>query len=164
MDSCCFQATLKYFSLLLSLSLSQSSSVLSFLFVFVCMCVPSLTLLVMDLSPANENDLHPAIFLLLSFSPVCFFCMLVCAHPLTMPVMGPEPIQWKWQVEDTVFAGSFVLQRFSCSCRSLTCTQKHLSWDKYWPSEKFKWGTLLSFSVFLRMRRSVKITAVACGT
>lgn len=87
-----------------------------FVFVFVCMCAHSLTLPVMDLSPANEMT-----FILLSFShclPVCLsvcLCVRARAHPLTVPVMGPEPSQWKWQVEDIVFHRSFLLQRFSRS-------------------------------------------------
>lgn len=42
-----------------------------------------------------------------------FVCVWhVCAHPLTMPVMGSEPSQWKWQVEDIVFAGPFCYSVF----------------------------------------------------
>lgn len=55
-------------------------------------------------------------FILLSSSlllPVCLsLCMLVRAHPLTVPEMGPEPSQRKWQVEEIVFAGPFCCSVF----------------------------------------------------
>lgn len=46
------------------------------------------------------------------FPPSVSLYACVCSSSNCASVMGPEPSQWKWQVEDTVFAGAFCCSVF----------------------------------------------------
>lgn len=90
-------------------------------------------------------------FIQIAFSLFPPFCLSVCLCVLIFQLCLCDGT-WTQPMEMTgrgyCLCWSFLLQRFSCSCRSFTCTLKHLSRDKYWPSEKFKWGTLFIFLCF----------------
>ena len=162
MDSCCFFSRPRW-NIFHSCALSHT---ILPLFVFVCMCVCAFSDFACDGSESSQWKWPSSCIFLSLFLPVCLSvcsCLLIlynraCDGTWAQPM---EMTGWGYCLCRVPFF--FRNSVFSCSCRSLTCTQKLLSRDEYWPSEKFKWGSL-HFSVFLWKRRSVKITAGACGT
>lgn len=115
----------------------------------VCVCMLSLTLAVMDLSPANENDLHSDTFYSF-FSVAVHAC--VCD---SVPIRGREPSQWKWRVAWTFCQHVTFLfvclktQHFSVIVEVCCFPPPGYScgWAESRDSETFKWGTPLSFHV-----------------
>lgn len=168
-DSCRLRATLKYSSLLLSLTLSVLSlSLLVCVSVCLCSCacVCAFSDFACDGSEPSPWKWPSSCYLSLSFSLsvslyICV-CVRACAHPLTVPVMGPEPSQWKWQVEDIFFFRPFFF--FSMLLWIFDLYAEAPIKGQALTNGKNLNGAVSHFPVFLWMIRNVNITAWACGT
>lgn len=111
MSSCYFQAMQKYSSTL-------SLSVLSLLVCLsvcscACVCILWLCLWWIWAQPMKMTFILLSFSLSFSLSVSLYSCACMCASSITVPVMGPDSSQWKWQVEDIVFDRSFFFLRSS---------------------------------------------------
>lgn len=88
------------------------SRFLSGLTVCVCVHVSAFSDLAYDESESRQWKWPSSRYLSPSFLPSVSLYACVCSSSNDAPVMGSEPSQWKWQVEDTVFASPFCCSVF----------------------------------------------------
>lgn len=104
----------------------------------------------MDQCTAEENDLRtPPV--LLSFFPSVSLCVCVLILLTAPDGTWAQPMEMTGReyflCRRLSFFFFFLQPCFSCFCRYLTCAQKQLSRDKYWPCQTCRWGLLCFWSI-----------------